>query len=152
MDPKSLLSIEGGLSAPGPYSSKPFLTLLKTDLPKLSPNKVSKIPCFCFLLSKRHSHGRAQLSREIRYVIKAQEFCKMLPTLHLCRPHAYSHAYRYHHVCENWWAVVSLSRAEEGMWNVGLICYQPQLVFPADAHSPGVSRPHKNEEQLSFLR
>ncbi|KAK5868926.1 hypothetical protein PBY51_009898 [Eleginops maclovinus] len=31
VDPEGLLTAVGALSAPGPYSAKPFLTLLKTD-------------------------------------------------------------------------------------------------------------------------
>lgn len=141
MDPESLLGIEGGLSAPGPSRSKPFLTLLKTGLPKTDPKQSEGDLRFCFLLSQRHSCSRAQLGREIRYIIKVQEFCKIPLTLHLRRPHTHSSAHRYHRVCENRWSLVSLSTAEEGMWNVGPICYQSQLVFPADAHRPGVAQP-----------
>lgn len=71
--------------------------------------------------------------------IKAEEFCEMPPTVRLCRPHPYSHAHCYHRV---WELVVCFVPQHSPGWNVGLICYQSQLVFPADAHRPGVTQPH----------
>jgi len=74
---------------------------------------------------------------EIR--IKAEELCETPPTLHLCRPHPYTHANCYHCI---WELVVCFVPQQSPGWNVGLICYQSQLVFPADAHRPGVMQPH----------
>lgn len=75
--------------------------------------------------------------------IKAEEFCETPPTLHLCRPHPYSHANRYQRSWASVWElVVCLVPQRSPGWNVSLICYQSQLVFPADAHRPEVTQPH----------
>lgn len=51
--------------------------------------------------------------------IKAEKFCETSPTAHLSRSHPQHSA----------------------GWDLCLICYQTQLVFPADVHRPAVMKP-----------
>lgn len=88
----------------------------KQTSPKLKLNKSRGMYLFVFfLLSQRHSHGSVQPGPDTRYISKQRSSVK-----HRCSPHPQHSA----------------------GWNLGLICYQTQLVLPADVRRPSVTELH----------
>lgn len=87
----------------------------------LKLNRIKPVRCIFFLfpsLTEAFTRRRATWPwHEIH--IKAEEFCETSQTVHLSRPHP----------------------QHSTGWNLRLICYQTQLVFPADVHRPGVMKP-----------
>lgn len=114
MPPESPRSVEGGLSAPGPYSSQPFLLLSKTDLPK-NWHQIKSASVFVW-----HSHGPVQPGCDMRYISKKEEFCETPPA---------SGGLLLTDVCELRWSTLFLSAGQPE--TVCLICYHSQLVFSA---------------------
>lgn len=111
--------------------------------PKLTPewSSLRLLPAFFSFFSEAFTHGHMQPGHDMRYISKQRSSEKNpAETVHLSRPRPYSHA-NCKPACV-WELVVCFVPQHSPGWNVGLICYQSQLVFPADAHRPGVTQPH----------